>query len=161
MQEPEKSPKIAISAPSHNFVGLYLRNQGTYRQSEKNLLSSNMSSRCPPQYGELRPLAAEIVSLVWGAPANFNGFRVLACSDTARQSSSGRQPNFAAFNKGRHLCSAGRPSRSALAHILVLYLFFHFVIFCRNTTVWAVVGFTGRLLCRSYNQHCHRAEWTS
>jgi len=27
------------------------------------------------QYGEL---AAEIVSLVWGTPANFNGFRVLA-----------------------------------------------------------------------------------
>ena len=24
------------------------------------------------------PLAAEIVSLVWGSPANFNGFRVLA-----------------------------------------------------------------------------------
>jgi len=24
------------------------------------------------------PLAAEIVSLVWGTPANFNGFRVLA-----------------------------------------------------------------------------------
>ena len=24
------------------------------------------------------PLAAEIVSLVWGAPGNFNGFRVLA-----------------------------------------------------------------------------------
>jgi len=24
------------------------------------------------------PLVAEIVSLVWGAPANFNGFRVLA-----------------------------------------------------------------------------------
>jgi len=27
---------------------------------------------------------------------------------------------FAALNKGRHLCSAGRPSRWALAHILVL-----------------------------------------
>jgi len=25
-----------------------------------------------------RTLAAEIVSLVWGIPANFNGFRVLA-----------------------------------------------------------------------------------
>ena len=24
------------------------------------------------------PLAAEIMSLVWGTPANFNGFRVLA-----------------------------------------------------------------------------------
>ena len=25
MQDPKKSPKIAIWAPSHNFVGLYLR----------------------------------------------------------------------------------------------------------------------------------------
>jgi len=24
------------------------------------------------------PLAAEVISLVWGTPANFNGFRVLA-----------------------------------------------------------------------------------
>ena len=63
------------------------------------------------------PLAAEIVSLVWGTPANFNWFRVLAAF--ARHSSSGRQPNFAALNRGRHLCSAGRPSRWALAHILV------------------------------------------
>jgi len=30
------------------------------------------------QYGELRPLAAEIDPVVWGTPANFNGFRVLA-----------------------------------------------------------------------------------
>ena len=31
----------------------------------------------------------------------------------------GRQPDFAALNRGRHLCLAGRPSRGALAHILV------------------------------------------
>jgi len=31
--------------------------------------------------------------------------------------SSGRQPNFAALNRGRHLYSAGRPSPWALAHI--------------------------------------------
>jgi len=31
-----------------------------------------------PQYGELRPLAAEIGPVVCGTPANFNGFRVLA-----------------------------------------------------------------------------------
>jgi len=36
-------------------------------------------------------------------------------------SSSGRQPNFAALNRGCHLCSAGRPSRWALAHILDLF----------------------------------------
>jgi len=35
-------------------------------------------------------------------------------------SSSGRQPNFAALNRGRDLCPTGRPSRWALAHILVL-----------------------------------------
>jgi len=44
-------------------------------------------------------------------------------SITARQSSSGRQPNFAALNRGRHLCSAGRPTRWALACILVTYIF--------------------------------------
>ena len=38
-------------------------------------------------------------------------------SITARHASSGRQPNFAALNRGRHLYSAGRPSRWALAHI--------------------------------------------
>ena len=74
----KKSPKIAIWAPSHNFVGLYLRNYGTYRQSEKNLLSSNISSTCPHNMVNFGPLAAEIVSLVWGTPANFNGFGVLA-----------------------------------------------------------------------------------
>jgi len=43
-------------------------------------------------------------------------------SVTALHSNIGRQPNFAALNRGRHLCSAGRPSRWALAHILVPYV---------------------------------------
>ena len=38
------------------------------------------------------PLAADIVSLVWGTPGNFNGFSIFG-SVTAWQSSSGRQPN--------------------------------------------------------------------
>jgi len=37
-QDAKKSPKIAIWAQPHNFVGLYLRNLGTYRQSEKKLV---------------------------------------------------------------------------------------------------------------------------
>jgi len=40
-------------------------------------------------------------------------------SVTARHSSGGHQPNFAALNRERHLYSAGRPSHWALAHILV------------------------------------------
>ena len=55
-------------------------------------------------------LATEIGPVVWSTPANV----------TARQSSTEHQPNFAALNRGRHLCSAGRPSRWALAHTLVL-----------------------------------------
>jgi len=87
-----------------------------YRQSEKkNLLNSNTSSTCPGNMVNFGLLTAEIRWRVWGTPSNFNGFRVLAA--TARHSSSGRQPNFAALNRGRHLYSAGRPSRWTLAHI--------------------------------------------
>ena len=43
-------------------------------------------------------------------------------SVTAWHYSSRRQPNFAALSTGRHLYSAGRPSRWALAHILVWHL---------------------------------------
>ena len=45
---------------------------------KKNLLSSNISSTCPHNMVNVGPLAAEIVSLVWGTPSNFNGFRVLS-----------------------------------------------------------------------------------
>jgi len=45
--------------------------------------------------------------------------QVLRYLITARHSSSGRQTNFAALSRGRHLYSAGRPSRWALVHILV------------------------------------------
>jgi len=138
------------------------------------LLSSNIFFTCPHNFSLL---AAEIISLVWGTPANFNGFRVLASllqrrrsteanqtfhnvwplpglveyiytlggccsvpefyqvqnslcvlqvlrspigSFTARQSSSVCEPIFAALSTGRHLYSAGRPSRWALAHILIM-----------------------------------------
>jgi len=78
MQDPKNSQKVAIWAPPHNFVELYLRNEGTYRQSEKNLLSSNISPTYPHNTVNFGLLAAEICWRVWGTPANFNGFRVLA-----------------------------------------------------------------------------------
>ena len=45
-----------------------------YRQSEKNLLSTNISSRCPRSMVNFGPLAAEISPVVWGTPANWAGF---------------------------------------------------------------------------------------
>jgi len=46
------------------------------------------------------PLAAVIVSLVWGTPANFHGFRVLVALLHGKWASA-----------KLCLCSAGRPSR--------------------------------------------------
>jgi len=46
--------------------------------NRKNLLNSNTSSICPYNMVNFGPLAAEIGSVVWRTPANFNGFRVLA-----------------------------------------------------------------------------------
>jgi len=42
------------------------------------LLSSDMSSTCPHNMVNFGPLAAEIGLPVWGTPANFDGYRVLA-----------------------------------------------------------------------------------
>ena len=81
---------------------------------KKICLSSNISATCPYNMVNFGPLAAEIVSLVWGTPAIFSGFRVLAAllhSQTA------------ALNIRRHLYSTGRPSRWALAHISSLLFF--------------------------------------
>jgi len=112
--------KIAVWAPLHNFVGLYLHNEGTYRQSEKNLLGSDISSTSP-QYGELRPTSSWDHFVNLGHPWKIQRVSRLG-SITARHSSIGHQPNFAAMNRGRHLYSAGRPSRWALAHISSLHL---------------------------------------
>ena len=106
---------------------------------KKNLSSSNISSTCNNEYNgyvtftllalllhnvglsinmvNFGPLAAEIISLVWGTPGNFNGFRLLAALLHGTLVVGVSQT--AALNRGRHLYSAGRPSRWALAHILV------------------------------------------
>ena len=155
-----------------------------------------MSCICPLNLMKIGLLTAEIGSVVWGTPANFNGFRVLASllqrrrsteanqnfaqclavswagtlyihfrallpqkgilpgakftlrsrlalsyidSVTARHSSSGSQTNFAALSRGRHLHSAGRPSRWALARILA-FMEFHglFIVIVQDVQVVSV-----------------------
>ena len=64
-----------------------------YRQSEKNLLNSNISSRCPHNVVNFGPLTAEIVG-EFGAPQQiWTGFASLLrwCTDIAHRS----QPNLA------------------------------------------------------------------
>jgi len=118
----QKIAKIAIWAPSHNFVRLYLRNEGKYRQLEKKYLSnSNISPTCNHNTVNFGLLAAKICWRVWGTPANFNGFRFLAA---LLHGILVVGVSVAALNTGRHLYSAGRPSRWALVRISSSY-FFH------------------------------------
>ena len=92
------------------------------------------------QYGELRPTNGWYRLAGLGHPIIFQRVSRLG-SVTARQSSSGRQPNFAALNRGRHLCSSGRPPRWALAHILVTAWLHHggcwksLTVGCRSSAV--------------------------
>jgi len=73
--------KIAKNSPfGHHRTTLsgYIFATKAHIDNRKNLLNSNVSPACPQNMAKFGPLAAEIVSLVWGIPANFNGFRVLA-----------------------------------------------------------------------------------
>jgi len=100
---------------------------------------------CPHNMANFGPLTAEIGSEVWGTPANFNWFRVLAAllqrrhfMSTScvllywqRYGTADQQRALAKlcgvvqgmelrnFCRRRHIYSAGRPSRWASAHILV------------------------------------------
>jgi len=65
----------------------------------------NLSSNTPHNMVNFGPLAAEIDPVVWGIPANFNGFRVLAAllHDTPVLGVG----QTAALNRGRHRYSIG------------------------------------------------------
>jgi len=111
---PKNRQKFAI------FSG-YVFATKAHVDSRKNLLNSNIPRTCPQNLVNFGLLAAEICWQVWGTTANFKGFLVLAA--LLYGTSSGRQPNFAALNRCRHLYSAGRPSRWALAHISSSFFF--------------------------------------
>jgi len=83
--------KIAICAPSQNFVGLYLRNKVCI-DNRKNLLNSNISSTCPHnivKFGLHRRSVRE-----FGHPSKFQRVSHLGIV-TAPTSLSGGQLNFA------------------------------------------------------------------
>jgi len=76
-----------------------------------------MSPTYPYNMVNFSPLA-----LVWGTPANFIAFRVLAALLHGALVVGVSQT--AALNRWRHLYSAGQPSRWAFAHISSYYITF-------------------------------------
>jgi len=174
-----RTQKFAKNLPSAhhrtNLLGYIFATTAYTDNRKQKLLNSNIFFTCSYNMVNFGPLAAEIGSQVWGTPANFNGFCILASllqrrrstkvnqalhdlwlspglelyihfrgllppngtlpgakftlhlslmfsyirSVTARRWSGGCQPNVAAFSRGRHLYSGGRPLRWASTHILV------------------------------------------
>ena len=91
--ECRKSPKsrhLRTIVQLCQAVSLQLRHVSTIG---KKLLSSNVSPTCPHNMVNFGPLAAEIVSLVWGTQVISTGlaFWLRYCSDVAQRKS----PNFA------------------------------------------------------------------
>ena len=60
------------------LLGCIFTAEACIDNSEKNLLNIDTSSTCPHNMVNFGLLTAEICWRVWGTPANFNGFRVLA-----------------------------------------------------------------------------------
>jgi len=108
----QKSPSGHHRTPLSGYI---FATEAHIDNQKKNLLSSNMCSTCPHNIVNFGLLAAEIGWPVWGTLQISTGFS--SWQRYCTTSSSGRQRNFAALNRGRHLYSAERPSRWALAHI--------------------------------------------
>jgi len=120
-----------------------------------------MSPHMSSQYDELWLTSGWDLLASLGHPSTCQWISHLG-SVTSRHSSSGCQPNFAAFNRGRHLYSAGQPSRWALAHILVANVspmkLWTIVLWVFISKCWKCC-----LLCQlthEVDQHCIYAGWS-
>jgi len=73
-QSRQKSP----SGHHRTTLSGYIFATKAHIDNRKKIVKQHMSSTCPHNVVNFDPLAAEIDPVVWGTPANFNGFRVLA-----------------------------------------------------------------------------------
>jgi len=130
LAEKYRTQKLRKKSPSGHYrtsLSGYIFATKACIDNRKKVLNINFLSTCPCNMANFGPLEAEIGSLVWGTRTNFNGFRVLASLLQRRRSTEVNQtlhdvwpsPGLVHY-RGRHLYSAGWPSRWALTHILVL-----------------------------------------
>jgi len=74
----QKNLKKSPSGHHRTTLSGYIFATNARIDNRKKLVKQQYLLQMSPQYGELRPMAAEIDPVVWGIPANFNGFRILA-----------------------------------------------------------------------------------
>jgi len=73
--------KVSLTPYGHHpttLSGYIFATKACIDNRKKHFLSSNISSTCPHNMVNFSPIAAEICWRVWGTPANFNGFHVMA-----------------------------------------------------------------------------------
>jgi len=113
---PKKWPKKSPSGHHHTTLSGYIfATKARIDNREKFVKQQYLLHMCS-QYGERRPISGWDLLASLRHPCKFQRVSRLG-GVTARHSSSGRQPNLAALNRGRHLYSAGRPSRWVLTDI--------------------------------------------
>jgi len=117
MQDPKNRQK-SPSGHRCTILSGYIFVTKAHIDNRKNSLNSNVSPTCPHNMVNFGLPAAETCWRVWGTPASFNGFRVCAA---LLHGAVVVGVSHAALNRGRHLYSAGRPSRWALAPISSWY----------------------------------------
>jgi len=90
MQDAKKCKKFAIWHHRIIYSGYILATKARI-DNRKKLLSSNIFPTRPHNMVNFSPLAPQIISLVWGTPANFNRFRILASLLQRRRSTEANQ----------------------------------------------------------------------
>ena len=75
IQDAKKSPSAHHRTTLSGYIFV---TKARIDNQKKNLLSSNMFSTCAYNIVNFGPLTTEICWRVWGAPVNFNGFRVFS-----------------------------------------------------------------------------------
>jgi len=115
-----RTQKITKNSPSaHHRTTLsgHIFKTKAHIDNQKKTVKQHYLFHMSPQYAELRPTKAEICWRVSGTPVNFNWFRVLAALLHGTQVVGVSQTS-QLWTEGATY-SAGRPSRWALAYILV------------------------------------------
>jgi len=110
-----KNRHLGTMAQLYRAISLQLRHISTIG---KKLVRQQCVLHMSPQYGELRPTNGWDPSGSLRHPCKFHWVSHFG-NVTARHLVVGVSQTFAALKRGRHLCSAGWPSRWALSHILV------------------------------------------
>jgi len=112
MQDPKIAKKSRSGHLCTSLLGYIFATKG-HIDNWKKLVKHQYLPQMYSKYGEHRPNSRWDLLASLGLPCKFQRVSRLG-SITARHCSSGRQPNFATLNRGRHLYPAGQPSCWAL-----------------------------------------------